>query len=643
MRLLLPLGLLGLVGIIVLIIIYILKPNYQQKLLSSTYVWKMSLKYRKKKLPVSKLRNLLILICQILIIALLATILARPIIPGEELSGNEKIVIIDSSASMLTTSQGAEELSKTTRYERAVKQVIAQTEEVLSAENGCMTVILAGETSQVLAQRAVAENKEQVLADLAALIKNGPDGCEYGNADIDGAMVLAEDILYENPNAEVVLYTGTNYIRKNGVNVMDMSTDREWNVAILGCEPEQIDGYWAFNVEVASYHGPEVGPEKVLVNVELTNVNGENKSFVMAKEVVCDNEAKKVEFYFKSEVAGDGIPTAYSYDVARVYVEYEDSNLIDNVFYSYGGNKELVRIQYASAKANPFVTATLLAMRDRMSWRWNIFVDDVQPNEVPVYEGFDLYIFEHRVPAQLPNDGVVILMNVSSVPTGLDGLRMGALSETGGTFTGVSEHPILKEVAVDQIVAIQYYPVVSYDDFDPVLFCDGYPMLLIRNNPAQKVAVLPFSVHTTTVAMTEFTAIFYNLFNYFLPSTATQNVFEVNQQTDLNCRGAMLTVKGPYSFSQEFVEFPAKVKFTAPGTYTIEQVLVSGSTIVENVYVHIGKDHSNVVLEVDELTSPVVVEAEEVIDQDLIIWFAIALVALLFIEWILHTRDFRRR
>ena len=41
---LVPLGFIGLVGIIVLIIIYILKPNYQQKLLSSTFVWKMSLK-----------------------------------------------------------------------------------------------------------------------------------------------------------------------------------------------------------------------------------------------------------------------------------------------------------------------------------------------------------------------------------------------------------------------------------------------------------------------------------------------------------------------------------------------------------------------------------------------------------------------
>ena len=32
-----PLGFLGLIGLIVLILIYIIKPNYQQKFISSTY------------------------------------------------------------------------------------------------------------------------------------------------------------------------------------------------------------------------------------------------------------------------------------------------------------------------------------------------------------------------------------------------------------------------------------------------------------------------------------------------------------------------------------------------------------------------------------------------------------------------------
>ena len=67
MSFLLPLGFLGLLAIGALILIYIIKPNYQQKFVSSTYVWKLSLKYRKKSIPINRFRNILIFLCQLLI------------------------------------------------------------------------------------------------------------------------------------------------------------------------------------------------------------------------------------------------------------------------------------------------------------------------------------------------------------------------------------------------------------------------------------------------------------------------------------------------------------------------------------------------------------------------------------------------
>ncbi len=41
-------GLFGFLGIVALIIIYILKPKYQDKTVSSTFVWKLSLKYNRE-------------------------------------------------------------------------------------------------------------------------------------------------------------------------------------------------------------------------------------------------------------------------------------------------------------------------------------------------------------------------------------------------------------------------------------------------------------------------------------------------------------------------------------------------------------------------------------------------------------------
>ena len=62
MTLLTPLGLIALSSIVALIIIYIIRPNFQQKIISTTFVWKLSLKYRKKRIPTSKLRNLILIL-----------------------------------------------------------------------------------------------------------------------------------------------------------------------------------------------------------------------------------------------------------------------------------------------------------------------------------------------------------------------------------------------------------------------------------------------------------------------------------------------------------------------------------------------------------------------------------------------------
>ena len=107
------LGLLSLISLIILLIIYILKPNYQQQFISSTYIWKLSLKYRKRKLPTSKLRNILLILCQVLLLVTLTAILTRPVNITKEKVENESIIIVDASASMRTN------YDNETRFNRA--------------------------------------------------------------------------------------------------------------------------------------------------------------------------------------------------------------------------------------------------------------------------------------------------------------------------------------------------------------------------------------------------------------------------------------------------------------------------------------------------------------------------------------------
>ena len=179
-----PLGFLGLIGILILILIYILKPNYQQKFISSTFVWELSLKYRRKKIPINKFRNILLFICQVLVITACALILAQPVIAeNEKPEVLEKVAIIDASASMRTTYEDV------SRYERAVSLISEMADEVF-AQDGFVTVIVAGKEASYLVQRVTAEDSIELFATLEELVDE--DTCTYGSADIDGAIKLAQ-------------------------------------------------------------------------------------------------------------------------------------------------------------------------------------------------------------------------------------------------------------------------------------------------------------------------------------------------------------------------------------------------------------------------------------------------------------------
>ena len=187
MRLLLPLGLLALVGILVLLLIYLIKPNFQQKLVSSTYIWKLSLKYRKRKIPLSKLRNILLVACQVLIITAIAFILSKIVVVLKEpIAQPEVILIVDSSASMRTGDDAS------TRYERAVSEAVKEAEKTFE-QNGIVSVILAGGENAYLTERASGDSRERVISDMRALLDGGTS-CSYTSADMDAAVAMTDRV-----------------------------------------------------------------------------------------------------------------------------------------------------------------------------------------------------------------------------------------------------------------------------------------------------------------------------------------------------------------------------------------------------------------------------------------------------------------
>jgi hypothetical protein len=628
MSLLLPLGLLGLISIVVLILIYIIKPNYQQKVISSTYVWKVSLRYKKKSVPINRLRNILIFICQLLILTSISLLLAMPYITAEKTEKiNERVIILDQSASMLVETNGE------TRYERAVDEVKYLVGES-TKDGGLVSVILAGDEVSFLAQRQSEEDVDEIYEKLSNLVADGNLQCTYGVANIDEAVGLADEVLVDNPDSEVILVTATEYIDKGSITVVDVSEADEWNVAILNCKAELVENYYTFSIDVGCYGRSQ----QVTVYCQVTGANGDSTIVLSKTEFFSASEEEQtITFNADDQLSLAGIQI-YSFDQLYVYVQEADNFSYDNVFFLYGGTKPTIKIQYASSNSNNFFSTVIMNFREQLKDKWNIELTQTKSGAT---KGFDLYIYEHTMPAVVPTDGVVLLVDPDTAPEG-SGFKLGDVVSVNSDSTlaaGVA-HALTNNIDPDNITVSEYRKISADDSYQELLYYAGNPVMLVKEEQNLKIIVLTINLNKSNLPVKmEFPIMMYNIFDYFIPSTLSGYTYQIGDTVTLNARGPLLGVEGPGT-KLSIDEFPAQLVLTQPGTYTLTQTTMLGDYIVENFYVGISNYESNITKQVDALPTLHINKKVETQDKDLLVYFAAVLVALLFIEWWLQSRNY---
>ena len=116
----------------------------------------------------------------------------------------------------------------------------------------------------------------------------------------------------------------------------------------------------------------------------------------------------------------------------------------------------------------------------------------------------------------------------------------------------------------------------------------------------------------------------------------------VNETITLNARGPQLEVKCESVAGSEtttYTEFPSTFKVATPGTYSFSQTTYSGSPVKELVYVHIPSKESNIYEKADTVKAPERTQDDTEYYKDVIFFVAAAMVALLFLEWWLQSRE----
>jgi len=625
-----PIGFLGLLGLAVLTLIYIIKPNYQNKRISSTYIWRLSMKYKKQKLPINKIQNLLTFVCQLLILASLGLLLASPAI--ERLGGgdaDEAVIIIDASAGMRIKDSGK------TRFERALEEAKKQAESTFD-KGSAVTLIIADGTPEALFTRVGEKDRDEVLGKIDAICLEAEDRCDYSESDMNGALTLAESVLEHNSDAKVYLYTGTDYVYPNGVNIINVATDGEWNAGILDCRAElDSENHYKITVNAACYGKTDF----VTVYCKLHGVNGDPSNTVsLEKGEFFDPSAEEKEIIFSSDDITSGV--IYSYDYVEAYVSVRDSFADDNSFFLYGGNKNVIKIQYASSSPNNFFESAVRSLRQNNREKWDVQPTFLKADEKFATEGFDIYIFEHKMPEVLPTDGVVLLVDPDIAPVGSD-IQIGSeySVDSSSVLSGGKPHELTKYTDPQRITIAKYNDIIASEGYEELMFYNGRPLMLFKDTPEAKVIVWAFDLnYSNIIALPDFSILIYNMFNYFISATFESNAFDVGETVKFNGRGTELKVNGN---GEEYVFEGGKGEFipTRPGTYAVNQSTVGGRMLPEErFFVKIPSSESNTAKTVDVLPFTAPESVSRVEYEDLMIYFAAALVALMFAEWVLEIK-----
>ncbi len=601
MRFLNPAGLWLLLGVPILIIIYLIKAQHEERSVSSTYIWKLSNRFMKKRLPIQRINKILLFILQLLMIITVALMVARPvIIKGKSC---EYIVIIDGSASMQIADEDG-----VTRFERAIESVKELGKNIEDGHK--VSVILATDNADYLIQSADTVNK---LTDALSSAKAGLGGC-----DIEGAISKAEFLTEKKANVEIIFYTDCDYEESTNVNVVNLNKN-EWNVVIENVSVTTDETNTVVKGVVTSYNADTTLAVGLRVDGSV-----EKAQFVDLEKDV----ATQVEFTISNQL---------KYDTLEIFTKEEDGLSEDN---SYSLCRKTARTYgVLLASASPFYIESVLNALGNCKVTT---VSDVAATELA---GYDLYIFDGIAPAEYPEDGSIILMGTDNLP---DGVYAGEVAESGASLEAVvdASEDIYKEIyagiSLSEAVVSKYSKLSCSGRWETVLECDGEPVCVTRElDGGRKFTVMSFDLHNSNLPLLiDYILFMRNLVEYSVPSLIKSTDYAIGESVKLTVMPAAkeLYVELPDEHVNQLSMDEDTIRLIPNqlGIYTVVMATAEGGEYAD-FFVHIpnGETSCRNMEKVEAHIGVSDKEQAEVDEAYVELWYYLAavLLVLLLVEW----------
>ncbi len=502
MTFLYPLGLLGLLGIPVLIVIYIIKSKYTEQTVSSTYLWKLSERFLKKKNPFSRLTGLISLILQILAVLAISLTIAHPVltVPG---AARDYCFILDGTGSMQMQHEDG-----TTRYEVGKRHIADMIDD--AADGSTFTLIhVSDRTSTVFEQTNNKQAAQTMLAELS---------CSYSDSTLANAQAVAQAYFTENSGTDVYLVTDRGYQTHDNIHLIRLCDESAQNYALDGVsysvqgEQVTVTGY------VTSYRSDAT------LTLELYADDGEQ---VMASSTVVTKREKATAFRLSASIPEF---SSLRVRVANADVLESDGNVVLFDLQSDAAYKILL------VSDRPFFIRTALAA----SGKTNITVKSTE--EYANDLGYGLYIFDTFTPATMPSDGAIWLINPLSSADDLGFSVQGevTLPEAGvlqlsGDSTSMVQ-TLTRDMIGEEIHLTGFIKCGMYRKFATLLSFEGNPVVFAGTTAyGNRLCVFAFDLHDSNIAMRmDFVTLVRNLAEYSFPAVLEQNSFTCGDTVQIN-------------------------------------------------------------------------------------------------------------
>ncbi len=615
-------GLFTLASLIILLILYIIKPVYNKKNVSSTYLWKQSMQYHKKDISISRLRNIFIILCQVLILTMSTLVITMPIVYAASSDVGESIIILDSSASMQAEQGGV------TRYSRAISQIAARAEKTIN-DGSIITLIVASAEPTILIEKN--NSYIDVSSKLKGLDEASTKQPALGVSDIEESMKLAYDLNAENSHSTVTLYTSSEYANSGDVQVVNMSLEDEWNVGILDFNSALYENYYQFQANIAMYNNTKA----VAATLKVENINGTDTDYDDSKNLNLESGEQEVILFKNTGV--------YSYRKATLTITMadgsNDSYSYDNIIELHNGELEKIDILYMSPRPNVFMSTVLHIIKDTYKGVFDINITQPLDGEGIAGQSFDLYIYEHSVPTKIADDGAVLLINPDRIPDGL-GVKLGISKYGNFEFSNNGNHPILNQINASNMQAAEYRPIESDDSYDKLIYTGDNDVFVVKSTPTLKLGVLSFDLNKSNLPLLlDFPIMMSNTFDYFFPQLITDNIFEVGGSVSVNARGSDVKITNSdgsiiYSSESNFQHI-----FSGVGSHSVSQVLINGKVQKMQFFIRVAESESNISKTSDSIPGAFKLKDRESTATDILLYISIALYVAVLIERLLYASE----